>query len=210
VKKNKATEFTIPAAALLQAVKARVFDVGGSISGTYNPQDPTAFEDGSCYGYLEMDPYLLKNYRYTPTEEDLKEVPKEMFDYAPPPDALYKIEIKDVTWGCEVKVTFVDSSIDTVEIERYRGNFENWNASEDGADLVKPSRQVLNFYLDHDDGKILWEPDLDKVRDFMLFVLCGDMELSSKRRKFEKDMSEGELAAAEAAREADDMLRRCI
>jgi hypothetical protein len=194
---KRTTKFEVEAAALVEALKVRASTVGTVRKGTYNQQDPTAFEKVRCFLYFQMDQYYLKDYKHTPTEAELKECPQEMFDHAPPPDALYELQVDDVTWGTEVSLTFFNSSI---------SNEAMWRISADA--------RVLHFYLDHQSGEICWEKDLDKVRDFLLFCLCGDCEFLEEPRKFEKDMTEEELRVVELNRELEawdaSMRRSCV
>lgn len=189
------TMFEVPASALVQALKVRAGEHGTTHRGTYNRQDPTAFEKIECYLYFGQDPFVLRNYKYEPTAEDLAEYPREVFDYAPPPDALYRLRVNDVTWGTEITLDFVDSSLDDDVIHRY---------------MPQAVPTALNFYLDHNSGKILWESDLEKVQHFLLDCIRGDVEFCHDRKRFDKYMTPDELQAREAAVHGPRFLRSCI
>jgi len=137
---------------LSAALHAKISAAGSCRRGIYNAQDPTAFAHAECYVTFEHDEFLFKDYEYVPTEEELKEYPKEAFGGFTP-SACYKILAYDCTWGTEYKLLF--QTVDLDEEGREHSNMKD--------SIPNYGAYAASFYVEHTEKRLILRDRTDRA-----------------------------------------------
>lgn len=112
---NKTQNFEL----LLNILENQMRQVGTSKKGTYNRQDPTAFENSEAYFLIEMYPVWHEEIK--PSGDYPFGEPK---GYQPEPK-IVKVELKDCTWGVDIIISEVLEDLDSKEIVSNYWNHED-------------------------------------------------------------------------------------
>ena len=167
------TTFQVGASVLVRALWQRAVAVGRERRGVYDLNDPTAYVKVCCVLNYQHDPWLMRDYwdHYVPSPDDLEDGPPNWWRNQPAPAACYTLQMSNVTWGVEVRLTFSDSEVDSLRQRVYLRKLQ-----QEKPPAGRGINMVLRFYLDFHTGEIQWTVpgEMHWIQEFLLDAITAE------------------------------------